>query len=127
MRRLVTTATGTIGRPDRRARVTMPSPQARAIFGTSAVMTTISPPSRARSMARSACAPPLWRGSRPRAPEPRIARTPRWRSASALISPSAERDTRLAAGSSARRAKWIMKCWPCHIAAMTGISGPIRS
>ena len=99
MRRLVTTATGTIGRPEERARVTMPLPQMRAIFGTSAVITTISPSASARSMARSAAAPPLWRGSRPRAPEPRMARMPRCRSAMALNSPSAERDTRLAARS----------------------------
>ena len=52
-RRLVTTATGTIGRPESFASVTMPSPQTRAIFGTSAVSTTISPPSSARSISRS--------------------------------------------------------------------------
>jgi hypothetical protein len=75
-RRLVTTATGTIGRPDSRASVTMPSPQTRAIFGTSAVRTTISPSASARIMARSAATPPFSRISRPRAPEPRMARTP---------------------------------------------------
>ena len=51
MRRLVTTATGTIGRPDNCASVTMPWPQTRAIFGMSAVITTISPSLSARSIA----------------------------------------------------------------------------
>ena len=53
-RRLVTTATGTIGRPESCASVTMPSPQTRAIFGTSAVSTTISPSASARSISRVA-------------------------------------------------------------------------
>ncbi len=105
----------------------MPAPQTRAIFGMSAVITTISPEASARSMPRIADTPPFLRMSRPRAPDPRIARIPRWRSAIALTSPSPERDTRLAARSWGRLAKWIMKCWPCHIAAITGISGPMRS
>jgi hypothetical protein len=105
----------------------MPSPQRRAIFGTSAVITTISPSWSARSMARRASTPPFSRTLRPRAPEPRIARTPIWRSAMALNSPSRERETRLAARSPGRRAKWIMKCCPCHMAAITGIIGPTRS
>ena len=58
MRRLVTTATGTIGRPDSCASVTMPGPQTRDIFGMSAVITTISPSASARSMPRMAATPP---------------------------------------------------------------------
>ena len=60
------------------------------------------------------------------APEPRMARTPRCRRAMALNSPSPERETRLAALSCGRLAKWIMKCCPCHMAAITGICGPMR-
>jgi hypothetical protein len=126
MRRLVATATGTIGRPECCASTTIPRPQRRATFGTSAVITTVSPLRSARSIARSACAPPFRRTSRPRAPEPRMAPMPRRRSTTALISPSAERETRLTARSPGLRANGTMKCWPCHMAAITG-SGPMRA
>ena len=72
-RRLVTTATGTIGRPESCASMTMPSPQTREIFGMSAVSTTISPSASARTISRVAATPPFSRTSRPRAPEPRMA------------------------------------------------------
>ncbi len=54
-KREVAEATGTIGRPERRASVTMPSPARRAgPGGTSAVITTEAPPLRARAAWRKA-------------------------------------------------------------------------
>ena len=59
MRRLETTAVGTIGRPDSLARATIPGPATRARFGTSAVIATETPDSSWRISSRIADTPPL--------------------------------------------------------------------
>ena len=93
MRRLVTTAIGTIGRPEMRASVTMPRPATRATFGTSAVIATVAPPSSSRRSAIRALAPPFSRTFSPRAPEPRIGSMPSRASAVACNPASRWRDT----------------------------------
>ncbi len=93
MRRLVTTAIGTIGRPEMRASVTMPSPATRATFGTSAVMAMVAPASSCCASAMSALAPPFSRTLSPRAPEPRTGSTPSRRSATACRPASPWRET----------------------------------
>ncbi len=121
--RLVTTATGTMGRPEKRASVRMPASARRETFGTSALKATVSPSFSARSMARRPSAPPLARASRttrPRAPDARITRIPIRVSAMVLTLPSAEREMIVAIRSRGRRMNGIMMCWPCHMPAMNG-------
>ena len=103
----------------------MPSPQTREIFGMSAVITTISPSLKARIMARMAAAAFLAdvataRGATDR-PDAEMAQ------GDGVELAIARAGHRLSPGSSGRLAKWIMKCCPCHMAAITGIMGPIRS
>ena len=123
MRRLVTTATARIGRPEARAKAMMPGPTIRARFGTAAVSTMVSPAASLRTIARKALAPPFSRIFLPSAPEPRIAPMPSSRSATALKPPSPWRETSEQAGIQSGRAKGIMMCWPCHIAKISGRSG----
>ena len=65
-------ATGMIGRPERRATMTMPRPALRATPpGTSAVMATVRPSRNACTAAMNACVPPRSL-RRPPAPAPWI-------------------------------------------------------
>ncbi len=124
MWRLVTTAAGTIGRPENRASVRMPASQRRVTFGTSELKATDSPAFSALIIARRPSAPPLERVSpvffRPRAPEARITRTPRRSRARVLMSPSGLREMIVATRSPGRRISGMKICWPCHIPAITG-------
>ena len=121
-RRLATTAVGAIGRPERRASMTMPSPATRARLATSAVIATEAPPSSWRSNSRIAGAPPLRRLRSARPPEPRTGVTPSRRSAAAWGPPSPLREMRAAIrGIDLGHANEIIRCCPCHIATITGV------
>jgi hypothetical protein len=56
-----------------------------------------------------------------------MAPTPRRSATSALTSPSRWRETSTLARSWARLMNGIKKCWPCHMAMMTGASQAKRS
>ncbi len=100
----------------------MPEPATRARLGTSAVIATEAPLDSARNISRIADAPRRWRLRGERAPEPRIGATPKWRNAAALTPPSPWREISAAIRAIERgQAKEIMKCWPCHIATISGV------
>ncbi len=127
-KRDVAEATGTIGRPDRRASVTMPRPALRAgPGGTSAVMTTEVPDLSARAAWRRAAAPPLSLRRAP-APAPRISSMPKLAMAAPMSSASPWRATIAATLVSGVGLKpCVIMNWPCQTATMQGCSTLSRS